>query len=800
MRSRFLAFAPILLVANAASAEPQGQASSQVTNTERAIATSLGFARVGEASFRDEGAQSRTVLRRRQYFQGVPIERADLLIQRDGLVSRTATELQTNTRALVSEAQLAPLRQSLQALWTGTQLTNAGVARIRAEERRSQLSMPHGDLVITRAFDGMLHLAVRVTGITKKHGKLSIPAHYIDAESGDSLYQLETIRFLNKADVYASNSVTSTRMLRDLPMATDDPAEGERRILKNARLDTRNCIDEGKVKNIRIGGSTVSSRYCETKTLAFANGEGDFVFSPVTEPSMGDVNSDPFSEVSMFYHTARAYQFFRDAAADPNANVVRGDFFSTRANVRLPSGLEEQDFQRIADPTLPLEPLQNAFFSPASGFNFIGALFDVPGGGIYFGQSERTDYAYDGDVIYHEFTHAVVDATINLEQVTFDEYGISYAPGAMNEALADYFAAAISGDPNIGEYASGDLPGSGSAIRSIDNKKTCDETVIGQVHNDSEFFSGALWETRMGLPEAERNGFDGALYRAMLAGSNLEQANYDELAKHFVSFLKGSLAAASDALKQAFERRGVLPVCKRIVQLKARERARGSGYFQAPGTEMVRTKEMPGVVQFHYTLPEGAKQLTIEASADAERGGDPAKFLPFLSIKYGEPLTWRYEKQSFVSNAETQVSIADGTVKLDLPENTREVYIQLVNRGRTDGYYRSVRAFSDLDPEPPPPPPPPATTASTPKPLKTAPPPEPSAPAAEPVPGASAVAGGGCSCRATSDATNARDGWLPILGAAFALAYLRRRGQGVRAAKDAGCKHADQQDQQNRHV
>ena len=47
---------------------------------------------------------------------------------------------------------------------------------------------------------------------------------------------------------------------------------------------------------------------------------------------------------------------------------------------------------------------------------------------MWFGQGPRHDYAYDGDVVYHEFTHAVVDATIQLPSAI-------NAPGAMNEGL-----------------------------------------------------------------------------------------------------------------------------------------------------------------------------------------------------------------------------------------------------------------------------------------------------------------------------------------------------------------------------
>ena len=71
--------------------------------------------------------------------------------------------------------------------------------------------------------------------------------------------------------------------------------------------------------------------------------------------------------------------------------------------------------------------------------------------------TEGRDYSYDGDVIYHEFTHGVVDDTIKLQSFHVDRYGVIDAPGAMNEGLADYFSSALAGDPDVGEYASGDI-------------------------------------------------------------------------------------------------------------------------------------------------------------------------------------------------------------------------------------------------------------------------------------------------------------------------------------------------------
>ena len=86
---------------------------------------------------------------------------------------------------------------------------------------------------------------------------------------------------------------------------------------------------------------------------------------------------------------------------------------------------------------------------------------------MWFGQGPLKDYSYDGDVVYHEFGHSVVNVTLKLVGTPhMDEYGTSYSPGAMNEGLADYFSSAITGDPDVGEYAVQDLSLGLTAIRA----------------------------------------------------------------------------------------------------------------------------------------------------------------------------------------------------------------------------------------------------------------------------------------------------------------------------------------------
>src|SRR5258706_3140612 len=118
----------------------------------------------------------------------------------------------------------------------------------------------------------------------------------------------------------------------------------------------------------------------------------------------------------MYHDVSKLYSFVRTLQGDPAAHVVVDKPLPTITNLRVRAGFSSFDLQKIADPNLALEPFQNAFFSPAGGGlgQIFETLFGFKSGGMFFGQGPVHDYSYDGDVVYHEFTHAVVDKTLQL--------------------------------------------------------------------------------------------------------------------------------------------------------------------------------------------------------------------------------------------------------------------------------------------------------------------------------------------------------------------------------------------------
>ena len=224
--------------------------------------------------------------------------------------------------------------------------------------------------------------------------------------------------------------------------------------LEDTRIRAVTCVDTQKL----VGKYQI--HMCELLPKAVADASGDFPykFTSNTAPE------DEFAEVSMYFHTAKAYAFFE------SLGMPQLDFkpLTAVANLRFPQGWESGDVSAMKNTALPLQSYDNAFFSPKSPYP---GLFDNVDGGLFFGQGKNADFAYDGDVVYHELGHALTDRTIDFAPYWhLDSQGATPAPGAMNEGLADYFSSALTGDGQVGEYAAKNTSYGygGDVIRDLD--------------------------------------------------------------------------------------------------------------------------------------------------------------------------------------------------------------------------------------------------------------------------------------------------------------------------------------------
>lgn len=533
-------------------------------------------------------------------------------------------------------------------------------------------------------------------------GLPSAPRVVIDAEDGAVLEARDLVVFA-KAQMYRTNPLKSpTLELFDLPMETSGPKLG------NDVLQAVNCIDKKTVKPVSFFGFNQNMRVCDLDQTVEPNASGDYIELPSDTPGSEESKSDRFSELSMYFHAAKAYAFFRDLQGDPTAQVADDKPLRVVANLQLPPGVSQGNFSGAGDPDKPLEPFQNAFFAPASGGlgDIFAQLYDYKGGALWFGQGPQRDYAYDGDVVYHEFGHAVVDRTLKLGAWSVDARGIIDAPGAMNEALADYFSSAITGDPDVGEYASKDLSAAQSVIRTLANEDACPGHLVGQVHFDSTVFSGGLWQARSALAnDADRKKLDAGIYKAMRSNPGRADIGFEDAVNLFLATLRVDFPAGAEALEQAMKQRGILPGCERVrtyegKPIRAAEPRLG---FAAPGGASVGINgTAPGILQVRAKVPANTAQVSFtfqgreSGGGGGGFGGGGAPFTPVVLVKFGQAITWKGDGQALVhdADAKNKVAVTSGaiTATFDVPPSDAEtdVYFQIANDGDDAGTYDAI--------------------------------------------------------------------------------------------------------------
>jgi MYXO-CTERM domain-containing protein len=557
------------------------------------------------------------------------------------------------------------------------------------------------------------------------------PRVVVDAQTGKVLESRDLVRFA-KANVHRFNP-TKTPTVENLDLALTPGTK-----LSNEFLNSSNCIDRKSVKPLDVGGFKANVHVCDIDQLATADINGDFNYQPSDTPAASSSRSDEFSEVSIYYHTAKAYDFFRGLQGVADAKVVVDKPLRVVANLQIPAGISSGNIAAAANPETPLETFSNAFFSPAGGG--LGAIFEqlygLKGGGLWFGQGPVRDYAYDGDVVYHELTHAVVDATLKLGAWHIDARGAIDSPGAMNEGLADYFSSAITGDPDVGEYASKESLQSTGVIRTLANQDACPGSIIGEVHFDSTLFSGALWQARSALPVADRTKFDAAIYKSMRTNPGRGDLGYDDLAKLFLATLTTDLPEGATALDTAMKSRGILPTCERVIEpkdgtVKAVDPAIGG--FASPGLQSLPNGDIaPGIIQVHSKIGATDGKLTVSFKARASSGGSNplggqgTPFTPVALVKFGKAITWTVSRGEVAHDADKAVDMQAGarpSATFDIPAGTTDLFIQIANKGDTDGAYDDLKVelgVATVDPagtEPETPPaveaPPPSSTTTT---------------------------------------------------------------------------------------
>ncbi len=110
------------------------------------------------------------------------------------------------------------------------------------------------------------------------------------------------------------------------------------------------------------------------------------------------------------------------------------------------------------------------------------------------------DDAEDADVVWHEYGHSILDNQV-------PGYGTTLEADSIGEGFGDYWAGTLGAQLSGGfqdvclaewdatSYSSATPP----CLRRLDGTKHYPESIVGEVHDDGEIWSAALWQIRAAL-------------------------------------------------------------------------------------------------------------------------------------------------------------------------------------------------------------------------------------------------------------------------------------------------------------
>jgi Zn-dependent metalloprotease len=417
------------------------------------------------------------------------------------------------------------------------------------------------------------------------------------------------------------------------------------------------------------GGEAQSASTASCQQLAAASG-GVFDYPP--DLSTGSTQ-DSFAEVSAYYHVDNHVSFLEklDAQAATIIGFTPG-FVNT--------------YQGGA-------PLDNAFFSPSSKK-------------MVFGQGSGVDFAYDGEVVYHEMTHAAIGPIAGFQE-SEDQYGWLDDPGAVNEGTADALSVTHDHDSQLGEYDAASTAINLPFVRDLNNQKTCkgDGTVVkfagqvstingldGEVHDDGEIWGGFYWELLKGLKNIDTTGVcngSGCEAAALLQFKAIRLAGSTPTFKSYGQ----NMIAAADALFAA------KPEVKSYVQC----------VFDKHALAACDGRAVPvysGEKKFIYLRPPfdsiGPVQPTFEAASGTAsvKACAYAGYTGTLHVRFGQAVGWN--GSSVTSDAQVAVTSDCNTPQRATLSLTQPGTWYTLFEGSGGGYFQ-VEAGANIAARPGPP-------------------------------------------------------------------------------------------------
>jgi len=414
---------------------------------------------------------------------------------------------------------------------------------------------------------------------------------WVSAMTGTVLDEDEQVRS-SKAEVFPFNPAhTPVTIVTEL---SGVHAEGPGVPLIGERVQAFNCSFEPP-ENEEDLSPWWDEGECYAMHIAVSDDDGNYMV-PIPDlkyPDQNILGDDLYAELSMYYHAEK----FLDHMEDLGVDGYKCELSSMLANFRYPK-------ISISYPDLDYGPLNNAYYTNQCDAE--------KGPTMIFGQGSGVDFGYDGDVVYHELGHGMVShlTPAGLSQKRLRADASLVDAGGLNESFADYLSLMLTDQPELGDYIARFWATYGRAyIRTGENTKVCPDNTVGQVHNDGEPFTAALWASRKRIGGEKMDLAFIEMVMRLPPDSDLETAANT---LHDVALERRAADEWTDLdiehLERAFDARNLYD-CPRYITEPADVIKGRSMYLR--GKSSAVTPFYPGPMQLRHEVPEGSDNVIV---------------------------------------------------------------------------------------------------------------------------------------------------------------------------------------------
>ncbi|MFV8755787.1 hypothetical protein ACNOYE_34990 [Nannocystaceae bacterium ST9] len=501
------------------------------------------------------------------------------------------------------------------------------------DDQRDDPERIAGELVYLLVLDRPVLAWELTTPMSLAAPEPSLERVWISATTGLELERESLIFSANQAEVFRFNPaqtpdpITVTLGNIDITQVWSEDLDPEQTYLNGTRLRTFDCIDveDGPFAPWRGEGE------CYPTQQVRADENGDF-FVPLPDIGVLADNIDPtdlYSELSMYYHGETFFEFMAQHGVE--------DFPCEMSNMVANFHWLEP---APAYPDLEFGPFNNAYYS--------GVCELEKGPTMLFGQGSSVDFGYDGDVVYHELGHGIVDLLTpeGLTTSTKRADGLLRDARGINEAIADYHTIMLTDRPELADYVGFYWAELDKAwIRNAENERQCPRDMTGEEHYDGEPFVAALWAARRRVGADKLDPVVLASLPLLPPDVSLEQASAALLEIAASEREAGTWTGQDyDELERTLAGRNLLD-CLRVTD--GAVEPKDGRFLYVRGKSSAVTPFWPGPLQLRHTVAPDSDNLLISFAVKGQgnSAGQPTddNVDPRVLIKRGgDPISFEY--------------------------------------------------------------------------------------------------------------------------------------------------------------